>query len=355
MYMKDLFRRGVFVVSNSNDSKNYRQDLVGYVAKETEDLVVVFSEFDKRLRFDVPKSEITVTGNSVIIEGTETLQKYTAKRDSPLPQGKSLRPSAEEISGKTIIAARTVLQEEQASEHETKRTTATTHSKTPVHPAIGMETNLIATTTAVSKPFASTQQNSIQNQEPDVSSPQASSEDVTVERTNEVSKGPEAAPSQESEKNHGADEGDQSQVKGRTESHEQAGRAEGEAVFGAESKPALTNETIESSSLRDKKPHQRGVGEYDVSTLVKTSILTDNQDADMAAAQPEQSTVTDLKVDNVYPVATDLTLWQDYILFGIQLYGELTRQFAKINEYWFNTFWSTWREISGVSGQGQKD
>jgi len=75
----------------------------------------------------------------------------------------------------------------------------------------------------------------------------------------------------------------------------------------------------------------------------------------MAAAQPEQSTVTDLKVDNVYPLATHLTLWQDYILFGIQLYGELTRQFAKINEYWFNTFWSTWREISGVSGQGQKD
>src|SRR5438094_10454368 len=102
MYTKDLFRKGVFVVSNNNDYKNYRQYLVGYVAKETEDLIVVFSEFDKRLRFDVPKSEITVAGNSVIIEGTGTLQKYTAKRDAPLPQGKSLRASAEEISGKTL-------------------------------------------------------------------------------------------------------------------------------------------------------------------------------------------------------------------------------------------------------------
>src|SRR5215471_8946924 len=153
MYMKDLFRKGVYVVSNSNDYKNYRQDLVGYVAKETEDLIVIFSEFDKKLRFDVPKSEITIAGNSVIIEGNDTLQKYTAKRDAPLPQGKSLRPSAEEISGKTMSTARTVIQEEQASEQETKPITATIHSKTTVQPTIGMGTNLIAKGTATSRPL----------------------------------------------------------------------------------------------------------------------------------------------------------------------------------------------------------
>ena len=346
MYMKDLFRKGVYVVSNSNDYKNYRQDLVGYVAKETEDLIVIFSEFDKKLRFDVPKSEITIAGNSVIIEGNDTLQKYTAKRDAPLPQGKSLRPSAEEISGKTMSTARTVIQEEQASEQETKPITATIHSKTTVQPTIGMGTNLIAKGTATSRLLPSTQNSDLNTQEPDISLLQASSKKVTVE-----SNGSRAAPSQELVKALSAVEGDQSQVKGRTESPGQAGRAEGEKVFEAESKPVLTNETIESSN----KPHQRGVDEHNVNTMVKTSNLTKNQDAYKTAAQPEKSKATELKVDHAYPSAPHLTLWQDYILFGIQFYGELTRQFAKISEYWFDTFWGTWREISGVYSKGQKD
>jgi hypothetical protein len=344
--MKDLFRKGVYVISNSNDYKNYRQDLVGYVAKETEDLIVIFSEFDKKLRFDVPKSEITIAGNSVIIEDNHTLLKYTAKRDASLPQGKSLRPSAEEISGKTMSTARTEIQEEHASEQETKPITATIHSRTTVQPTIGMGTNLIAKGTATSRPLASTQKSGLNTQEPDTSLLQASSKKVTVE-----SNGSEAAPSQELVKTLSAAEGDQSQVKGQTESPGQAGRAKGEKVFEAESKPALTNETIESSSLKDNKPHQQGVDEHIVDTMVKTSSLTKNQDA----AQPEKSKATELKVDHVYPSAPHLTLWQDYILFGIQLYGELTRQFAKVSEYWFDTFWGTWREISGVYSKGQKD
>jgi hypothetical protein len=218
--------------------------------------------------------------------------------------------------------------------------------KSPVQPTIGMGTSLMATAAAVSKPSASTQDSDFKFQESDGSLLQASSKEVAGERTEQVSKGPEAAPSQELEKTLSTNEGDQSQIKGRTESPEQAGLAEGEAVFGAESKPDLTNETIESSSLKDNKAHPQGIDEHDVSTLVKTSNLSELQDSYETDAQPEKITSTELEVDRVSPLPTHLTLWQDYISFSMQLYGEVTRQFAKMNEYWFNTFWRTWREIS---------
>ena len=346
MYTRNLFKKGVFVVSSSNDYKNYRQELVGYVAKETGDLIVVFSEFDKELRFDVPKSEIAVAGDSVIIEGTGTLEKYSTKRDAPLPQGKSLRPSVEEISGKTISAADTGVQEEQPSVQETKRITATMYGKSPVQPTIGLGASLIATATAVSKPSTSTQDSDFKSQQSDSSLLQASSKEAAGERTEHVSKEPEAAPSRKSEKTLSANDPNQSQIKGRTESPEQAGLAEDEAVFAVESKPELTNKTIESSSLKDNKAHPQGVDELDVRPLVKTSNLTELQDGYETYEEPEKITSTELKVDRVDPLPTHMTLWQDYISFSMQLYGEVTSQFAKMNEYWFTTFWRTWREIS---------
>ena len=96
---KDLFRKAVVTVSTDENNNIVSQNLIGYVAKDTDDLIVVFSEFDGKLRFDIPKSIISVSGNSVIIDNKEALSKYTFKRDDPLPQGKNLRPSAEEISG----------------------------------------------------------------------------------------------------------------------------------------------------------------------------------------------------------------------------------------------------------------
>jgi hypothetical protein len=63
------------------------------VAKETNELIVVFSESDRKVRFDIPKSEITFTGSSVVMNNTEDIQKYKVYRDTLLPQdNKSLMP-----------------------------------------------------------------------------------------------------------------------------------------------------------------------------------------------------------------------------------------------------------------------
>jgi hypothetical protein len=64
------------------------------VVKETNELIVIFSESDRKVRFDIPKSEITFTGSSVIINNTADKQKYKVYRDTPLPQdNKSLIPT----------------------------------------------------------------------------------------------------------------------------------------------------------------------------------------------------------------------------------------------------------------------
>jgi hypothetical protein len=88
-YPKDLFNKSVF----SND----KQTLIGHVTKETDSLIVVFSDSDNS-RFDIPKSKITIDGGSVVlIHNDVSLSQYKVDRETPLPEDKSLRPSAKEI------------------------------------------------------------------------------------------------------------------------------------------------------------------------------------------------------------------------------------------------------------------
>jgi hypothetical protein len=86
-YPKDLFNKSVF----SND----KQTLIGHVTKETDSLIVVFSDSDNS-RFDIPKSKITVDGGSVVLIHSDVSQ-YRVDRETPLPEDKSSRPSAKEI------------------------------------------------------------------------------------------------------------------------------------------------------------------------------------------------------------------------------------------------------------------
>src|SRR5215208_1022309 len=86
-YPKDLFNKTVIV----------NEQAMGRVAKETDDQIVVFSD-SGNLRFDIPKSKITLSGGSVMVG--EPLEQYAVDRDAPTPEDRSLRPSAEEIREK---------------------------------------------------------------------------------------------------------------------------------------------------------------------------------------------------------------------------------------------------------------
>jgi hypothetical protein len=83
-YPKDLFNKTVIV----------NEQAMGHVAKETDDQIVVFSD-SGNLRFDIPKSKITLSGGSIVVG--EPLEQYAVDKDAPMPEGRSLRPSAEEI------------------------------------------------------------------------------------------------------------------------------------------------------------------------------------------------------------------------------------------------------------------
>jgi len=85
-YPKDLFNKTV-VVNNRP---------IGRVAKETDEVIVVFSDTDSSIRFDIPKSEISTAGASVIAN-EDLLFRYRAHRDAPMPEDRALRASAQEI------------------------------------------------------------------------------------------------------------------------------------------------------------------------------------------------------------------------------------------------------------------
>jgi hypothetical protein len=83
-YPKDLFNKTVIV----------NEQAMGRVAKETDDKIVVFSD-SGNLRFDIPKSKITLSGGSVMIG--EPLEQYAVDRDAPMPEARALRASVQEI------------------------------------------------------------------------------------------------------------------------------------------------------------------------------------------------------------------------------------------------------------------
>ena len=70
---------------------------MGRVAKETDDQIVVFSD-SGNLRFDIPKSKITLSGGSVMLG--EPLEQYAVDRDAPMPEDTALRASVQEIREK---------------------------------------------------------------------------------------------------------------------------------------------------------------------------------------------------------------------------------------------------------------
>lgn len=86
-YPKDLFRKTVITSNDQN---------VGYVAKDAGDMIVIFSDDDSSVRFDIPKNEIVLEGGSVVVN-EDQLFRYRTQRDAPMPPDKPLRASAEEI------------------------------------------------------------------------------------------------------------------------------------------------------------------------------------------------------------------------------------------------------------------
>jgi hypothetical protein len=56
----------------------------------------VFSDTDSSIRFDIPKSEISVAGAS-IIANEDLLFRYRTDKDAPMPEDRPLRASAQEI------------------------------------------------------------------------------------------------------------------------------------------------------------------------------------------------------------------------------------------------------------------
>ena len=85
-YPKSLFNKGV---------RAENEDDLGFVAKETDDKIIVFGYSNDR--YDIPKSEIIAVGMNVIVgKNFPELLKYKVDRDAPLPTGEPIKAIAEE-------------------------------------------------------------------------------------------------------------------------------------------------------------------------------------------------------------------------------------------------------------------
>jgi len=75
---------------------------IGHVVRETQDKIVVFGERD--VRYDIPKTEIQMTGRNVLIglNISDIDKKYKVKREDPLPTS---RPTIPWTQGENIDLA----------------------------------------------------------------------------------------------------------------------------------------------------------------------------------------------------------------------------------------------------------
>ncbi|HET7148800.1 MAG TPA: hypothetical protein VFI73_09920 [Candidatus Nitrosopolaris sp.] len=133
-YPKALFNKSVYTDDNLAP--------IGYVAKETDDLVVIFSESDKKVRYDIPKSEIAVAGGSVIIQNSHSvLSRYKIMRSAPFPEGKISGAVAGEQGMEAIDNLKEAQPEKDEGTEKTETASVTTSS-----PQIVESLNLIITT-----------------------------------------------------------------------------------------------------------------------------------------------------------------------------------------------------------------
>jgi hypothetical protein len=60
-----------------------RKTPIGHVAHETDELVIIYSDSNIRVRFDVPKSQLIEARDCLVIEPNVDLSKYRNDRDAP--------------------------------------------------------------------------------------------------------------------------------------------------------------------------------------------------------------------------------------------------------------------------------
>jgi hypothetical protein len=361
-YPKDLFRKAVVTVSNDENNNIISQNLIGYVAKDTEDLIVVFSEFDGKLRFDIPKSIISVSGNSVIIDNKEALSKYTFKRDDPLPQGKNLRPSAEEISGVQTRVIEAERREVKVNEQQQEPIKTRKQYKTPVQSPVRspvVQPSSYQTSAPRVKNVDMTSSIPEKEEQSTGEPKNVSSEDPTPKLLVETTLENENKTNAESEPPT-QDKAMETLVEPQSEPPTQDKAME--TLVEPQSEPPTQDKTVEEGkqslptapTLEIEKEAVTLDRDVDTEPL-ETTGLDSKKEQQRELPVPETGASKETNFDNfdipsggdyLYPFSVSMALWQDFALAGIHMYNEFAREYSKINGYWLNIFWNAWSEGS---------
>ncbi|MDQ6864251.1 MAG: hypothetical protein M3044_10540 [Thermoproteota archaeon] len=373
-YPKDLFRKAVVTVSNDENNNIISQNLIGYVAKDTEDLIVVFSEFDGNLRFDIPKSIISVSGNLVVIDSRVTLSKYKFKRDDPLPQGKNLRPSAEEIIGTQTRVIEAERREVEINEQQPEPIITRKQFKTPVQapiPSQGAQPSNNQTSAPRVKNVDMT--SSIQEKEEHTTGEtrNLSTENTTPRLQVETTLENENKTNAESEP-LSQDKAAETLVEPQSEPLSQDKAAE--TLVEPQSEPLSQDKAAEEGKQSlptaptwkiEKEVVTVTNLDHDIATEpLETTGLDSKKEQQQKLAVPETGASKEASIDNfeipsgvdyLYPFTVSMALLQDFTLAGIQMYNEFARELSKINGYWLNIFWKPWGKGSESNKKGENE
>lgn len=376
-YPKDLFRKSVVTVSNDENNNIISQNLIGYVAKDTEQLIVVFSEFNGNLRFDIPKSIISVAGNSVIIDSSETLSKYKVKREDPFPQGKS---SAEEISGTLTRVSEPERLEIEINNQRPERLESRKHYKTPVQaptlPTIEMtETSGPRAEKSAEKSFEPTSQLRIDSTgEPVIET--IKTQDIKSKESNYQTAVPLVKNLEMTESIHekGKDTSETKKVsststtptileetlietENKTKAHSEfMSQDKAISLVAVQSLPMThQNEIVEVVTLPRvdedgvKRPVEKSGLDTKGEQTQELSASNTGVSKEALDTNIERFNIPSSE-DYLEPIGLSLALWQDFTLAGINMYNGFAREFSKINEYWVDIFWNAWSGKKGENG-----
>jgi len=372
---KDLFRKSVVTVSNDENNNTISQNLIGYVAKDIDEVIVVFSEFNQNLRFDIPKSIISVAGNLVIIDSSETLSKYKVNREDPLPQGEG--KAFKEISGKVTRAIEPELLRVETNNQSLEREESKKHYKTPVQAPMQPTTEMTETSRAQFEKkggegfmtafhqrieskgetaigFVKTDKKANELQPPKYEA----EEHVTNLEVTESIREKEKDTKFESNKVSSSSPLEETVIENKTKSHSELSQDKPITLGAVQSMPTH-REQVKKVIVTLPRADREAINGQEFpgsDTGVKKEALETNMEKpglDMKEDQPQEFPGSDTGVrfdilsgDYPSPLGLSISLWQDFAQAGIDMYDGFAREFSKINEYWVDIFWKAWSESS---------
>jgi hypothetical protein len=96
-------------------------------------------------------------------------------------------------------------------------------------------------------------------------------------------------------------------------------------------------------------------GNKEVETIVDKPKEEETVKAEPSSASSYMTREQDTKNNNVNPFVAGTAVWQSFMTYWLDAYGEFLKNAPKMTEYWYDSYWKPWLNWMPRPQQQDKD